>query len=523
VPYTFLHPGFVLPLQRRFPRVFDGAALIMGSIAPDLDIIFRFSETRQHLFSYTPTNIIAVILPIAIILSFYMHIVMLPIATNGHPDWKLLRLKFLIRKAPSVVLSAGLAIVVHVLLDDWTHFSDVINKAQYWANDLGREPGDFHDIYLFFMYAPAVVGSAVGALLSIYLIWMNIEWLRGFSAYIRRNVYLWMRTFVLLSVAFALMKQIKAGIEEDLPFDSYIISITCGWTAAFLLTAPFYYLEQTFMRRVLQRLPVPPVWWYTFMPIVFGFYLIGHPQKEFLRIFIAKGVYLMLMAALAFLIIALLMNHYGTTRKRENDKYWTGLTLFVFPILTLAVPSAIWMKIMLLVQWILSLLLFANIFSSRFRRMLFYLSGGPVLFILAFYFSGKEGGPAIILLLTWSFFMWRRWTVTENESSGIRSLISVFIEMTALLVIILSRESPVGLILIPVILLTLIRKWGLSMSEWLRHCQVLYELWLPVVAILFIASTYSLAYGLLSACAYLIFFPDIFLRTWRYYFPNRKQ
>jgi hypothetical protein len=513
MPYTFLHPAFVLPLQKRFPRLLDTQALIMGSIAPDLDIIFRFSETRYHLFSYSPLNIFGLILPIAVVLSIYMRLVMIPIFSSGSLKWSFSSIAQTFKRIPAIILSALLAILMHLLLDEITHLDDVIGKAKYWAYDLGREPDDYQDIYRFFMYAPAVLASAIGGLLTLYLLWVNRAFLREWTSYFRAHVFEWMRIGVLLAVAFAMMKQIKAGVDEVLPLDSYIISITCGLTASFLLVAPFYYLEHRFLKQILSKIPDAPGFWHALMPAVAAFYLLGLPQKEYLRIFAAKGLYLMLMAGLALMLVHMAVQRFQN--QREPASYFTGLSLFIYLFLAMIWPGMSWLKLLLLIQWVVLLILHLFTMRQKAKQYVIFLASGPLLFVVAYYFSNKGFGPAAFGLLVLGGLVANRWWAFDRETKW--NGLYIFLEIALIVILLLSKDSAASLVFFLGLACTFLRKWGLDEAVWRRHFQVLYEFWLPFTAVAFIALEYSIAYALLSACALFLFFPDTLIRTWRYY------
>jgi len=513
MPYTFLHPAFVLPLQKRFPRLLDASALIMGSIAPDLDIIFRFSETRYHLFSYSALNILGLILPIAVILSIYMRLVMIPVFTTGRLQWTVASFAQTFKRVPAIVLSALIAILMHLLLDQITHFDDVIGKAKYWAYDLGREPDDYQDFYHFFLYAPAVLGSAIGGLLTIYLLWANRIFLRQWTSYFRAHIFEWMRIGVLLAVAFAMMKQIKAGVDEVLPLDSYIISITCGLTASFLLVAPFYYLEHRFLKHILSKIPDAPGFWHALMPAVAAFYLLGLPQKEYLRIFTAKGLYLMLIAAFALLLVHIAVQR--TQKPRHSVSYTTGFLLFVFLILAIIWPGENWLRLLIFLQWVLVLMLNVFMISHRGRNLLLFLASGPLLFVLAYYLSNKGFDPAAFGLMVLGGLMASRWWALEADAKW--STYRIFVEIALMSILLISKESPASMIFFFGLALTILRRWNLDETVWRRHYQVMYEFWLPATAVAFVAVEYSIAYALLSACGLFLLFPDTLIRTWRYY------
>jgi hypothetical protein len=75
LPYTFAHPGFTLPFKKLKPALFSTTGLIFGSIAPDYDIILRFTNSRFHILQYDLKSILCIIFPIAFFSAIYFHLV----------------------------------------------------------------------------------------------------------------------------------------------------------------------------------------------------------------------------------------------------------------------------------------------------------------------------------------------------------------------------------------------------------------------------------------------------------------
>ncbi len=42
MPFTLAHPAAVLPVKNKWPHLFNGTALILGSMAPDFEYFIRF-------------------------------------------------------------------------------------------------------------------------------------------------------------------------------------------------------------------------------------------------------------------------------------------------------------------------------------------------------------------------------------------------------------------------------------------------------------------------------------------------
>ena len=74
MPYTFAHLGYIIPLKKKFQSYFSVLGLVFGSIVPDYDILFRFTENRFHLFQYDLHSVFVIILPLALVSTLYFDI-----------------------------------------------------------------------------------------------------------------------------------------------------------------------------------------------------------------------------------------------------------------------------------------------------------------------------------------------------------------------------------------------------------------------------------------------------------------
>ena len=125
MPLTFLsHQAAVLPLKIAAPRATSGTALVIGSMAPDVEYLLRGYPTS--VISHTWTGQLTFCLPVSIVLFLIVtRLVAEPAAANA-PDWGQLRLEdyALLRQQPSSVLHWGIVALSalagsasHVLLD----------------------------------------------------------------------------------------------------------------------------------------------------------------------------------------------------------------------------------------------------------------------------------------------------------------------------------------------------------------------------------------------------------------------
>jgi|GEM_PF-2836977 len=531
MPYTFVHPAYVLPFRRWWPKVFDFSALVMGSFAPDLDIIYRFSETRHHIFTYSASNILFMILPIAVILSIYMRLVMLPIFTTGLPAFNRQAILETLKKLPVIIFSALAAILLHVFIDDITHIHDTQSKSIAIGAELGKDPDQVGLINLALIYGPQLLGSFIALVILSYQIILYRSFLWKYTAHLRSKPGLWIQSFTLITIVFTLMKHIKAGVETEMSIDSYIISITCGLMSAFLLSPVYFRILEKIKHMRIFHLPFNKIF-SVLLPVIISFYLLGLPTKEYLSIFILKGLFLLTISALGISI------HYRIISAQQYN-FLTWFFLGLFFLLCIMNPFTGGIKILLGIQGvILTLLLLTSILKTpaplgAYVRYFGYIS---LYLATAYYCSGKGLGPGIAVLIFLGMLISYRSALqailaqtdpsaSYTERSVQRLLtITTLIEMALILLVLLSREASASvLIFVAACFVTLILRWIFSFSNWLNTVQILYRLWLPLCGVVFIGSAYSHAYALLSLAALQIFFPDTLSDSLKSYFPGRKK
>jgi len=128
MPFTFSHPAIILPLTsvKKWPFSFTG--LVVGSIVPDFEFLFRLRETE--IFAHTPVGIIVFDLPFAIILSFVFHGIIrntlilnlpIPLQQRLYPftafNWNV----YFKRHVLNFFISVAIGLGSHFFLDAFTH------------------------------------------------------------------------------------------------------------------------------------------------------------------------------------------------------------------------------------------------------------------------------------------------------------------------------------------------------------------------------------------------------------------
>lgn len=490
MPYTFLHPGFVLPFARWFPRFLSIPALIMGSFVPDLDIIYRFSETRYHIFSYSTTNILFELLPIGIILTYYFKLIILPISKDGtidlHPKNYLQHFKELPKIATSVLLAIG----VHLFLDQYVHFNDAQSLSSEIGQNLGYEPADFNKIYLILLYLPQVIASGIGLILMMIMSYVYRKETRHYTHFLQKN---WLLTIILsglIMLSFTSMKVIKVGIEHRMQMDSILIGITCGLMSAFLLTPITLWILQKI--KLDSRITLPSIF-------IISIYMLGLPVKEFLAIYILKGVFIVFISIIALAIIAYI-----------DNKKILYLIILDF-ILSLIHPFTNYFTFLLLFKSTL----FIGLYLSRqqvgtiFKDLLIGIIYGSIISV-AFYASNKGLGAGIIATMSIGVFYILSYSqeISPQRSKWISSLPKI-----ATIILITTISSKLGFlcfILLVFILLISIVKKNLSLKN---IDDYFYYGIVPLAATLYIMSQYSILYGVFSASQILFILILVWIQT----------
>ncbi len=125
MPLTYLsHQAPVVALKILRPRWFDGTALVLGSMCPDL--AYAFAGTTLAFNAHTPVGLVCFCLPVTVLLCFVVRGPVAPVAFAQLPDTPL-RLhdyRALALRRPPLALTAMSALIgaaSHALWDTFTH------------------------------------------------------------------------------------------------------------------------------------------------------------------------------------------------------------------------------------------------------------------------------------------------------------------------------------------------------------------------------------------------------------------
>lgn len=131
MPLTFLaHQVPVLPLKLRWPTIFDGTALVIGSMAPDLLFVLRGSDLAVDAHA-VPTQL-WLVAPLTVLLTILTKRVIAGVLGPHLPDAGRFRLRdygrlsaWTVPRTPQMwavlVISALIGCYSHLVLDSFTH------------------------------------------------------------------------------------------------------------------------------------------------------------------------------------------------------------------------------------------------------------------------------------------------------------------------------------------------------------------------------------------------------------------
>lgn len=249
MPFTFAHTGYILPVKKKWSSHLSTTGLVFGSLAPDYDILFRFSENRFHLFQYDLFSILFYIYPLALLSVFFFHLtcqsvlsVNLPpviqkkvssfLSINIIPEFK----SHFIKISFSIIL----AVFLHLLLDIMCHILDAWSvKTLVLAITGSIQTANI--FYGLAIYALPVLFSLYG----FYLIWKYLTdgnpIIADFHMTLKQLSFWFL--VILLSVGISILKFYIFQLQEDgYLADQLIISLTSSFMLSFYLICFYSYI-----------------------------------------------------------------------------------------------------------------------------------------------------------------------------------------------------------------------------------------------------------------------------------------
>lgn len=145
MPFTFAHPVIAIPLKKRWPVIFNGTALVFGSMAPDFEYFMRFDA--QGNVGHTLAGLFYFDLPLVLIAALLWHYIIKKPLIMSMPNFfqyhfkQYLNDKWGIRSllaCLSFLISALVGIASHVFWDAFTHESAFfVLRMAFLSSNLG--------------------------------------------------------------------------------------------------------------------------------------------------------------------------------------------------------------------------------------------------------------------------------------------------------------------------------------------------------------------------------------------------
>jgi Domain of unknown function (DUF4184) len=169
VPLTlFAHQAPLLPLKAWRPALFDGTALVISSMTPDLAYAFPYTVSRGH----SGLGLLTICLPMTLILVFVIRRWVADVAfAQLGGRWRLSDYRVLATRRPHLIITVTSALIgagSHIFIDAFTHDGRWAARALGWDKTIL-----FHAAHRDFSFARSLqyFGHTVGSLVCIMMLW----------------------------------------------------------------------------------------------------------------------------------------------------------------------------------------------------------------------------------------------------------------------------------------------------------------------------------------------------------------
>lgn len=235
MPFTFAHIGYVLPIKKRWTEKFSFSGLLFGSLAPDYDILFRFTNNRIHIFDFDFACVFLMVLPLAFfsLVGFHLicqRIILQMIPKNLSEHWK----SFLTINIASyvkenfikIILSLIFAIYLHLILDFICHVLDAhtVYLMIFTLTDSAFISQIFYYLAIYFI---PILLSMYGFYLLYKYAAPDYKIISNYSL-TKRQFQFWLLVSITMCL-FTIAKYLLTQREEDFTIDFIIITITSAF------------------------------------------------------------------------------------------------------------------------------------------------------------------------------------------------------------------------------------------------------------------------------------------------------
>jgi len=248
MPFTFSHIGYILPIKHKWKNKLSSTGLILGSLAPDYDILFRLTNFRFHLFQYNIITILLIIFPLALLSSFMFHffcrnIIIEHLSQVLKDKYAPLRTfqfcKYFKKNYVYISASVIIAILIHLCLDYMCHFIDAY-RVKIFILDQTESKKAANFAYLFSIYSLPVLFSIAGFYL-IYLYEFRDISLQDIFLISKPDTVFWI-IVTIITFLLTFIKLYLTKIDTDFYIDYIIISFTSSALLSLFTTCLLFYL-----------------------------------------------------------------------------------------------------------------------------------------------------------------------------------------------------------------------------------------------------------------------------------------
>ncbi len=239
MPFTFAHPGYLLWVKHKWENI-SISAIVISSMVPDFDILFRITDTRIHIFRYDIKTIFLYILPISFFLWIFYEYILKKIYISIFPIFR--TSNSTIKELPFVILLMMVSILAHIFLDLISHWN-----AQTLFMIVGWNSGNIimsSIMYFFSLYGVGVLFSGLGFYLILKYLKseydFNYDDIKQIS--LNQQQLAFIVCYVLTVLFFFIVKFSFAIKESIFIVDIVIINFTSALVFSFFVAPIFYIL-----------------------------------------------------------------------------------------------------------------------------------------------------------------------------------------------------------------------------------------------------------------------------------------
>jgi hypothetical protein len=257
MPYTFSHIGYVLPLKKRWSELFSTTGLVFGSIAPDYDILFRWTQNRFHIFQYDLWTILFLITPLAWLSAISFHLLCRdefilhlpePFASRYCRYVSADTARVFRKNAARITCSIVFAIMLHLLLDYLCHYYDAFTVEMYVLVTTQSELAAQVAFYIALYFLPVVFSIAGFYFMYCYFRNEHIDF-KKFRLPSEKHVF-WQLVAV-CTLLIGLIKFYFIKHEPHFIFDLIAITFTSSFILSAYIVSAMYVLKTTLQKKKL--------------------------------------------------------------------------------------------------------------------------------------------------------------------------------------------------------------------------------------------------------------------------------